>query len=174
MEGSQRESARNARRDASRQLRAEITSAPYPARNGLACSGASNVWRLMVVVERRPIAIQRNELTRSPITAVLMVQQTKVQPKLEQKAAAAEARAELWSSLSEEGIEMRNTRSGLVCVSNLTASRTRSNHGKASQMEWALGEAGKVKSTPSTGGNDVAVAGATVAGQTGAVVGVVR
>ncbi len=81
------------------------------------------------------MAIQRMELTRSPIAAVLMVQQTRVQSVGEQKAEVAAARSETSSLVLEHAIEMRNTRKGLVRIKSWMASRTRRSQGNAAQAE---------------------------------------
>jgi hypothetical protein len=81
------------------------------------------------------MAIQRMELTRSPIAAVLMVQQTRFQPVVEQTAEVAAARSETSPSALEHAIEMRNTRKGLVRINSWMTSRTRRSHGNAAQAE---------------------------------------
>jgi hypothetical protein len=86
-------------------------------------------------LERCAMAIQRIELMRSAIVAVLMVQQTRVQPAVEQKAEVAAARLETLSLVREHAIEMRNTRNGLVRVNSWITSRTRKSHGKAAEAE---------------------------------------
>jgi hypothetical protein len=134
-EVSQRASARRARIDMSRQLREEVTKEPYPAQRGSSCTGESNGSRQAAVAERWAMAIQRMELTRSPIAAVLMVQQTRVQPVGEQKAEVAAARSETLSLVLEHAIEMRNTRKGLVRIKSWMASRTRRSQGNAAQAE---------------------------------------
>jgi hypothetical protein len=51
--------------------------------------------RLGAFVEQWAMNSQKIKLARSPMTAVLMVQQMKIQPKVEQKGDAAESRAEI-------------------------------------------------------------------------------
>jgi hypothetical protein len=110
------------------------------------------------------------ELTRSPMTAVLIEQQVKVHPKPEQQEVAAEAREEISSDIEEQGIEMKKTQRGLVAINNWIASRTRSNQGKASGIECARGEAGRVKSTPAIAGKASSGSGHGMGAGVGSVV----